>query len=156
MFEFLGSAVSPAITQGATDTALNTGIDQALAGTAVNSLGQSTAGLGLDGAFQTLGNVAQVGPQVGNLAPTMGNAVNIAGQPSMFETIGNYAGQAGDFLTGDQGKNMFDTIGKGYNLYNQNQALQGAQDIQGKQLAQSEDRYAREKKADEKRQKLVF
>ena len=132
MFEFLGSAVSPAITQGATDTALNTGIDQALAGTAVNSLGQSTAGLGLDGAIQT------------------------AGQPTMFETIGNYARQAGDFLTGDQGKNMFDTIGKGYNLYNQNQALQGAQDIQGKQLAQSEDRYAREKKADEKRQKLVF
>jgi len=168
-----GSAVAPAVASGVgeaavqtavptlTDTMLNTGVDQALAGTLPSTLGTSTAGLGMDGTFQALGN-APMFTADGMMLPATDGMFNVDGLPiaesnlaqsnGMFDSLGAF----GKALGSDQAKNIA-TIGfGGYNAYNTGKALNSAKDIQRQQLQQSQDAYNRDKTADQRRQKLVF
>lgn len=89
MWESLfGSAVTPAIEAGVgeaalstvpalTDTAIDSGLANALTGTTLNSLGQPTAGLGLDTTFQALGSNTPMFTADGMLIPT---TADLAGQ----------------------------------------------------------------------------
>lgn len=165
MWESLfGSALTPAIQAGAgealatmtpalADTALTTGVDQALAGTLPNMLGNSTAGLGVDSVFQQLGNVPMFTGD-GMLIPTATEAMNAlptAGQ-GLFDNFGDYTKMLGS----DQAQNIAKVGFGGYNAYNQGKTLDQAKNIQNQQLAMSQDAYNRDKSADQRRQKLVF
>lgn len=179
MWESLfGSAVTPAITSGIgetavqsalptiTDTAIDTGLANSLAGTGLNSLGQATAGLGLDptlvgnglnnSLFQSLGQMPQGFTNAGigeasNFMTDMGLAPQTSG--GMF---GEWGDKAMGVLGSDQFKNATALGVGGFNAINQANAISNANDIQKQQLQQSQDAYGRDKKADERRQKLVF
>jgi hypothetical protein len=174
----LGSALTPAIETGVgetamqtlvpalTDTTIDAGLTNALAGTGLNSLGQATAGLGLDqtaigaglnnGYFQSLGNLP-----VGFTDAGVGEASN-------FATGVGLQGQAGGMFDGITNSGLFQTLGSdqakniagigfnAYNAMNQSRAIDDAKKIQKEQLAMSQDAYNRDKRADERRQKLVF
>lgn len=146
-----GSAMTPAVTSGIgeaavqtavptmTDATLNAGVDQAISGTMANSLGQISGNT-----FNQIGKQG-VANSIPDVAPT-----------SMWDSIGDYAGKAGNFMTSNQGANAMKLGTGAFNMYNQNKGMNHQIDVQNAQLAQSEDAYARNKAADERRQKLVF
>jgi len=179
MWESLfGSAITPAVTAGVgeaavqsavpalAETAIDTGLTNALAGTGLNSIGQYTAGLGLDQAligsglnnsmFQALGQVPSGFTNAG--IQEASNLATSAGLPSqaggMFDGITNSG--VWNALGSDQAKNIAGIGFGGYNAYNQGKALNNANDIQRQQLAMQQDAYNRDKTADTNRQKLVF
>jgi len=139
----LGSAMTPAVTAGLgetaiqsavpalTDTAINAGLDQAMTG-GLSNIGASTIGQAVGG-----NAVQSFIPQVG---------------AGMFDSLGGFTNAMGS----DQASNIAKMGLGGYNAYQQGKALDNAQNIQQQQMAQSQDAYNRDKTASENRQKLTF
>lgn len=136
--QLFGSAITPAIQAGIGETAMQTALpaitDQAI-DTGVNTM--------LTGGLSNVGTTA-LGTMPQGVLPAVGQG--------MFDSLGNF----GKALTSDQAGNVFKALGQGYGMYNQANAMDNMQNLQREQLAMNKDAYARDKSADERRQKLVF
>jgi len=140
------------------DQALNTGIDQALAGNALSQIGSATNALAPIGQALPQG-IAQISnPAIQNALPVNAFAGFGEGAVGSIPQLGEGFSLAdiGNTLTGDQAQNLYKLGGQGYNLYKQGQALDSARQDQAQARKQSADVFARNKEADERRRKLNF
>lgn len=150
--DIIGSALAPAVSNIATDAVAPVATDMALEAInpALNTLAKSALQTGVvDGALTgTQGIFDALGSGIGKLGQTTAQGVG----DGMFDSIGNFT----KAITSDQAQNGFKILGQGYDIYNKGKQLDNAQNIQNQQLAMQQDVYARDKSADQRRQKLVF